>query len=251
LVRDQKTEEIFLSTPIGSNGTNQTNSPTDTMGPNAGTSASDLQQTFLKLLVTQLQNQDPTAPMDSSQMTSQLAQIDTVSGIAQLNQSLGSLSAQLSASEAGQASSLIGRNALIPGNTFTVAALPNSDGSASDTVGASPFGIKLSAPATDLQLQVTNAQGVVVRTIDLGQQPAGVIPVPSWTPVDNNGNPLPAGNYTFQVADAGGAATGKNAPVTLTGITIISVVQQADGTPGLTLSNGQTIPLNGGASAFL
>ncbi len=84
------------STTIGSNGANVSTLPTDTMNTNnvstTGTSASDLQATFLKLLVTQLQNQDPTSPVDSSQMTSQLAQINTVSGIAQLNTSLTSLS---------------------------------------------------------------------------------------------------------------------------------------------------------------
>jgi flagellar basal-body rod modification protein FlgD len=241
-----------LSTPIGSSGTSQTNTPTDTMGPNAGTSAADLQSTFLKLLVTQLQNQDPTSPMDSSQMTSQLAQIDTVSGIAQLNQSLGSLSAQLSASEGGQASSLIGHTVLVPGNTFSVANPLNSDGTTDTSkVAASPFGIKLPANATDLQVQIVNSQGAVVKTIDLGQQPAGVIPVPSFNAVDQGGNPLPTGNYSFNVVDAGGAATGSNAPVALTGLTVIGVVTQADGSPGLTLQTGQTIPLNGGASAFL
>lgn len=77
------------STTIGGNGTNVSTLPTDTMNTSTasttGTSASDLQATFLKLLVTQLQNQDPTSPLDSSQMTTQLAQINTVSGIAQLN----------------------------------------------------------------------------------------------------------------------------------------------------------------------
>jgi flagellar basal-body rod modification protein FlgD len=242
-----------LSTPIGSNGTTTNNTPTDTMGPNAGTSAADLQQTFLKLLVTQLQNQDPTSPMDSSQMTSQLAQIDTVSGIAQLNQSLGSLSAQLSASEGGQASSLIGHMVLVPGNTFTVANPTDPTTGEPDTtkVAASPFGIKLPANATDLQVQIVNSDGSVVKTIDLGQQPAGVIPVPSFNAVDQGGKNLPTGNYSFNVVDAGGSATGANAPVALTGLTVIGVVTQADGTPGLTLQTGQTIPLNGGASAFL
>ncbi|MDQ7979102.1 flagellar hook assembly protein FlgD [Paraburkholderia sp. SARCC-3016] len=241
-----------MSTPIGNNGTTQTNAPTDTMGPNAGTSASDLQSTFLKLLITQLQNQDPTSPMDSSQMTSQLAQIDTVSGIAQLNQSLGSLSAQLSASEAGQAASLVGRTVLVPGNTFTVAHPLSADGTPDTSkVAASPFGIKLPAATSDLKLQVVDSNGNVVNTIDLGQQPAGVIPVPSFKAVDAGGKPLPTGNYTFNVVDAGGAATGDNAPVPLTGFPVIGVVTQADGTPGLTLQTGQTIPLNGGASAIL
>ncbi|MFC0402602.1 flagellar hook assembly protein FlgD [Paraburkholderia rhizosphaerae] len=222
------------------------------MGANsASTSASDLQTTFLKLLVTQLQNQDPTAPMDSSQMTSQLAQIDTVSGIAQLNQTLTSLSSQLSATEAGQSASLIGRTVLVPGNTFTVDFPLNADGSTSTTPAASPFGIKLPGAASDLRLQVKDSNGQVVRTIDLGSQPAGVIPVPGFNPVDDNGNPLPKGNYTFTVTDAGGTATGTSAPLALTGISVISVVTQADGTPGLTLANGQTIPLNGGPSGIL
>jgi flagellar basal-body rod modification protein FlgD len=241
-----------LSTPIGNNGTSQTNTPTDTMGPNAGTSAADLQSTFLKLLVTQLQNQDPTSPMDSSQMTSQLAQIDTVSGIAQLNQSLGSLSAQLSASEAGQAASLVGHVVLVPGNTFTVGNPLNADGTKdTSTVAASPIGIKLPAATSDLKVQIVDSNGNVVNTIDLGQQPAGVIPVPSLKCVDQAGKPLPTGNYTFNVVDAGGAATGDNAPVALTGLLVQGVVTQADGTPGLNLQTGQTIPLNGGASAIL
>ncbi len=84
------------SSTIGGNGTTVNNTPTDTMNANSSnTSAADLQQTFLTLLVTQLQNQDPTSPVDSSQMTSQLAQINTVSGIAQLNSSLTSLSSQI------------------------------------------------------------------------------------------------------------------------------------------------------------
>ncbi|EIF79881.1 flagellar basal body rod modification protein, partial [Burkholderia pseudomallei 354a] len=69
----------------GTNGTSGANSGINVASSLSTTSAADLQTTFLKLLVTQLQNQDPTSPVDSSQMTSQLAQINTVSGIAQLN----------------------------------------------------------------------------------------------------------------------------------------------------------------------
>jgi flagellar basal-body rod modification protein FlgD len=161
------------------------------------------------------------------------------------------LSAQLSASEAGQASSLIGRTVLVPGDTFTVANLTNADGTQSDNVGASPFGIKLPSATSDLRLLIQDSTGKVVRAIDLGQQPAGVIPVPGFNPVDDNGNPLPAGNYTFSVQDVGGTATGSNAPVALTGIPVIGVVTQTDGTPGLTLLDGETIPLNGGPSGIL
>jgi flagellar basal-body rod modification protein FlgD len=223
--------------------------PNDTMGPNAGSSAADLQQTFLKLLVTQLQNQDPTAPMDSSQMTSQLAQIDTVSGIAQLNSTLTSLSSQLSASETSQATSLIGQNVLVAGNTITVANLQNSDGSASDNVGMSAFGIDLPADVKDLRLQITNSSGVVVRTRDLGPAPAGVIPITGFPATDDSGTALPPGQYTFTVTDAGGSATGSNAPVALTGVQVLSTIQLPGGGAGLVLVNGQTIPLNGGLAA--
>jgi flagellar basal-body rod modification protein FlgD len=240
------------SSPIGSNGPSSTQTPGDTMGPNGSSSAADLQQTFLTLLVTQLKNQDPTSPMDSSQMTSQLAQIDTVSGIAQLNQSLNSLSAQLSSSEEAQASSLIGRDVLVPGDgKFTVANPIGSDGNPiKDKVAASPFGIKLPVAATDLQVQIENSDGTVVNTIDLKGQPAGVIPIPSLNAVDQNNKPLPPGNYKFTAQDIGGAAVGSNAPVLLTGLLVLGVVTQADGTPGLTTQFG-TVPLNGGVSGFL
>jgi flagellar basal-body rod modification protein FlgD len=142
---------------------------------------------------------------------------------------------------------------LVPGDSFTVANPTDPTTGQPDTtkVAASPIGIKLPVAATDLQLQIINSAGTVVKTIDLQQQPAGVIPVPSLNATDAGGNPLPTGNYTFNVVDAGGAATGANAPVALTGMAVIGVVTQADGTPGLTLQTGQTIPLNGGASAFL
>ena len=91
---------MTTNTTIGSNGTTVSQTLLDTMNGTSSsssfddviddrrTSASDLQNTFLTLLVTQLKNQDPTNPADSSQMTSQLAQINTVTGIGQLNTSL-------------------------------------------------------------------------------------------------------------------------------------------------------------------
>jgi flagellar basal-body rod modification protein FlgD len=240
------------NTTIGSNGSNTSPTMNDTMGPNgsSGTSAADLQQTFLQLLVTQLQNQDPTAPMDSSQMTSQLAQINTVSGIAQLNTSLQSLSTQLNASATGQAASLVGRTVLAPGNTFRVDFLPNSDGTPSTTEGTSPFGVKLATDATDLQIQIKDSTGAVVKTLDVGKAPAGVVPITSWPPVDDSGAPLPPGNYTFSVVDAA-ADPSATAPVALSGFQVNSVVQQSDGTAGLLLGNGTTVPLNGGFAAIL
>ncbi len=69
-----------------------------------GSNAADLQSSFLTLLVAQLKNQDPTNPMENNELTSQLAQISTVSGIEKLNTTLGSISGQIDNSQSLQAS---------------------------------------------------------------------------------------------------------------------------------------------------
>jgi len=76
-----------------SSSVNKTGNSNNSVG--AGSSAQDLQDSFLTLLVAQLKNQDPTNPMDNSQLTTQLAQINTVSGIEKLNTTLGSISGQI------------------------------------------------------------------------------------------------------------------------------------------------------------
>ncbi|WP_175951312.1 flagellar hook assembly protein FlgD [Burkholderia sp. BCC0405] len=230
------------STTIGSNGTTVSNLPTDTMNTNNvsntnGTSASDLQATFLKLLVTQLQNQDPTSPVDSSQMTSQLAQINTVSGIAQLNTSLTSLSTQLTAGQQTQAAMLIGSNVLAPGNAVAV------KGGA-----ASPFGVSLTSAVSNLTITVKNSAGTVVNTINAGAQSAGTVPF-NWTPTDSAGNTLPDGTYTVTASYTDSTGTPQPA-TTLAASTVQSVIKQADGTAGLVLSNGTTVGLTQVASIF-
>jgi flagellar basal-body rod modification protein FlgD len=230
---------LTTSTTIGSNGTtvsqtlldtmNGASSSTSSTSSTSGTSATDLQNTFLQLLVAQLKNQDPTNPMDSSQMTSQLAQISTVQGISQLNTSLSSLSTQLAAGQQSQAALLIGSTVLAPGNSVAVA---------SGKAGA--FGVQLTSAVSDLQVVVKNSAGTIVNTIDLGKQSAGTIPV-GWTPTDTAGNTLPDGTYTIT---ATGTINGQEATATtLTGATVESVVTQSSGTAGLVLSNGSTVGL--------
>lgn len=85
----------------------------------ANTSA-DLQNQFLTLLVAQLKNQDPTNPMDNNQLVSQLAQLNTVSGIEKLNTTLGSISGQINNNQSIQATTLIGHGVMVPGNEILV-----------------------------------------------------------------------------------------------------------------------------------
>ncbi|WP_213781226.1 flagellar hook capping FlgD N-terminal domain-containing protein [Caballeronia sp. dw_276] len=239
---------MTTNTTIGNNGTTVSQTLLDTMNgassasssssassATGGQSASDLQNTFLTLLVTQLKNQDPTNPTDSSQMTSQLAQISTVSGIGQLNTSLTSLAGQLSAGQSTQAALLIGSTVLAPGNSVTVASGKSTS-----------FGVQTANALDDLTINVKNSSGQIVNTLDLGAQPAGVVPLSGWTPVDKNGATLPDGTYTISAA---GTISGKAATATvLSASQVQSVVQQADGTAGLRLANGTTVGLTSVAS---
>ena len=169
-------------------------------------------------------------------MTSQLAQINTVSGIAQLNTSLTSLSSQLTAGQQTQAALLIGTNVLAPGNAVAV-----------KSGAASPFGVSLANSVSNLTITVKNAAGTVVNTINAGAQSAGTVPF-NWTPTDAAGNALPDGKYTVSASYTDSNGTPQPA-TTLAASTVQSVIKQADGTAAV-LSNGTTVGLTQVASIF-
>jgi len=156
----------------------------------------DTQDRFLELLVTQLRNQDPLNPMDNAELTSQIAQLSTVNGITQLNQTLLALSGQIDMSTAMQASALIGRDVLVPGDKIAV-------GSGVTT----PVGIDLVSPAAKVSADIVDRSGKVLRSYDLGAQPAGILNV-WWDGLDEAGAAVPDGAYYLRVTatDAKGAA---------------------------------------------
>lgn len=124
------------------------------------------QTDFLKLLTTQLKDQDPTQPVDNNQLVSQLAQLSTVDGINTLNTTVSAIGTQLSGNAAaaanGNATALIGRRVLVPGST----AVPAADGSVSGAVN-------VASAANDVVVTIKDMGGTALRTIDLGAQPAG------------------------------------------------------------------------------
>ncbi|MDR2188313.1 MAG: flagellar hook assembly protein FlgD [Azonexus sp.] len=158
-------------------------------GASAATSEiEETQNRFLTLLVAQLQNQDPLNPLDNAQVTQQMAQLSTVSGIEKLNATMAKLLTSYSDSQSMQAASLIGRNVMVAGNN-----LPMVEG---QSVG----GVALSAPADSVLLSVKDASGKVVQTVDLGARDANDLTFYfSWDGTDADGNVLPDGNYTFEV----------------------------------------------------
>lgn len=166
---------------------------TSSSGSLTGSNAADLQSSFLTLLVAQLKNQDPTNPMDNAQLTTQLAQISTVSGIEKLNTTLGSISGQIDSSQSLQAASLIGHGVMIPGSVVLAGA--DSDGKASTT----PFGVELTQAADKATATITDSTGKVIRTLELGGLSAGVHTF-TWDGTAADGSTVPDGAYNVSIA---------------------------------------------------
>ena len=154
---------------------------------------------FLNLLVTQLRNQDPLNPMDNAQLTSQLAQISTVEGIEKLNAtvagSLDSISGQIDFSQSVAAVNMIGKEVLVPGDKISLGTNPSDP----EARGATPFGIDLASAATSVNVKILDANGNVVRTLNLQNQDVGVLTM-QWDGLNEDGIAVPDGAYTVAVA---------------------------------------------------
>ena len=150
------------------------------------TKTEDPQDRFLKLLVTQLKNQDPLNPMDNAQMTSQLAQMSTVSGIEKLNATLNTLVNSFGDNQSMQAASMIGKSVLVPGTQLEL------------NKGLGYGGVSLSENADKLKIEIKDSTGKVIQTQDLGAQKAGVINF-AWDGKDDAGVKAPDGVYKISV----------------------------------------------------
>jgi flagellar basal-body rod modification protein FlgD len=144
---------------------------------------------FMTLLVTQLKNQDPLNPLDNAQVTSQLAQLQTVTGVNKLNETLETLKSSYQSTESMQATNLIGHGVLVEGSKLTL------------TGGKSVFGVDLATAADNVQVIVTDPRtGKDVATIDLGASEAGAVPL-AWDGSSDSPDAatLADGSYSFRV----------------------------------------------------
>jgi flagellar basal-body rod modification protein FlgD len=208
---------------VGGTGSSSGTGTNSTSGSGSVNGAATLGGTdFLTLMLAQLKNQDPTSPVDSNTFLNQLAQLSEVQGISSLNTSFSTLSSSLSSSQALQASSLLGHQALVNSGTASLAA----NGTVSGAVNV---------PQTTSQvlLTVSDASGALVRQINLGAQPAGLTSF-SWDGKQGDGSQAPAGTYTLS-AQYAGATSGGTAATTLVNGTVESVSMGA-GSTGLTLN---------------
>lgn len=187
----------------------------------ASGSSAESEQRFLKLLVTQLNNQDPLNPLDNAQLTSQLAQMSTVSGIEKLNSAFQSLLAQSGSAQVLQSAGLIGRTVLVPGNELVL-----------EQGVDVPFAVDVTGAAGMVKVTITNAAGDAVRSYDLGALPQGVKTL-TWDGMGDNGAPVAQGSYTLNVG-----ALGEDARVAASALTYAKVASVAQGADGVSLDLG-------------
>ena len=119
--------------------------------PGTGNSAADISGSFMRLLVAQMQNQDPTNPMDNNQLTSQLAMLNTASGVENLNKSVYAVGMMLDSMQQMNAVSWVGREVLVAGD-----AQVNWDGEAA---AGTPLNVNLSGEASKVTVTLTDASG--------------------------------------------------------------------------------------------
>ena len=185
------------------------------IGASSAAASTEIQDRFLKLLVTQLKNQDPLNPLDNAQLTTQLAQINTVSGLEKLNSNVQGLASSLLAAQSLQSASLIGHAVLAEGNKLTLSGKAPAQG-----------GIELARAADSVKVNIVGPAGNLVRQLDLGAQPAGTVGF-QWDGLTDSGATAAPGYYTFQVAASAGSE--KLAVNTVTAGKVTSVTLGSDG----------------------
>ena len=196
-----------------------TNSPaTATAAKTATATANDASDRFLKLLVTQMQNQDPLNPMDNAQITSQMAQINTVTGIDKLNTTMTGLGTNMTQMQMLQGTSLVGRTVRVEGNQINVG---------SDGKGYGSY--KLNSAATSVRIDVLNAAGSLVDSVNKSGVSAGTNDF-DWTP--------PAGatttGLTFKVTATSNGQVVTSSPLMFDQVNAVS---NANGVLNLELRN--------------
>jgi len=146
--------------------------------------AENPQDRFLKLLVTQMKNQDPLKPLDNAEVTSQLAQISTVTGIDKLNTTLQLLTADVEDSLSVEAAGMIGHSVFVPGTSIPLKS------------GEAVAGIELAQPVDQLTVKILDSSGIPIRQMELGAKPTGISTI-AWDGKTDSGADAADGDYTF------------------------------------------------------
>lgn len=208
---------------------NVTSSSTQNVSQSTLPSQTVTQDDFLKLLIAQLQNQDPLQPMDNQQFATQLATFNSLQQLIDIKNEIGSLQSGQGQANNFNATSLIGKQVTTSGNTVSLQAGSQAT-----------IGYQLGANASKVVLSIQNGAGELVRQLDVGGQNAGDQAV-VWNGKDASGNALPSGAYTFEI----NAFDNKGNSVAASGQVqgIVTGVNLAGSTPVLEVGNIQ-VPLS-------
>jgi flagellar basal-body rod modification protein FlgD len=173
---------------------------------------------FLNLLVTQLKNQDPLKPMDSSSFVAELAQFSQLEQSSNQSTLLGKVLDAQNSSLQYSLLPLIGRDVRVEGAIIQLGATP------------APLDYNLNEDAVSVRASILNASNQTIRTLDLGSQSAGDQHV-VWDGRDGNGTLMPPGTYTYSVA----ARNSQNQPVPITATSRLTVsgIRVVEGQPRL------------------
>ena len=194
-----------------------------TLSQTAAAGKEDASERFLKLLVTQMKNQDPLNPMDNAQVTSQMAQINTVAGIDKLNDTVKSLSSQMLSTQMLQGAGLVGRSVLLEGSQLRF----NESGRATG-------GFDLARAADSVKVEVLSPSGRVLDTIDVGAASSGRSGFEWQAPAGASTDGI-----TFRVSARSGSAAVSATPLTAD---LVRAVSTSGDSLQLELASGGSVP---------
>ncbi|MEQ4673506.1 flagellar hook capping FlgD N-terminal domain-containing protein [Providencia vermicola] len=242
----------------------------------------DMRDTFLKMIVTQMQNQDPTNPMENTDLTSQLAQIATLESMNKLSDNVSGISQQIGSGQSLQATALVGKGVLIPRNEIILAPLKKESSGENSTVTkpsnplpdegispnspstsalsnqntseedgeepksefiSSPFGFFLPKLADSVEITIRDKNKMVVRTITYDSEVKPDIYDMAWDGLDNNGN-LVTDTKGKYYFDVRAIRNGAEVEVTKLGYTRVNGVTPGSDAPLLDVGIGQSVPLS-------
>ena len=198
-------------------------------GPNSSTATAGSsalgKDEFLKLLMAQLQNQDPTQPSDPTAFTAQLAQFSQLELQQNANVTLGDIASAQAATNQQSAVNLVGKNVTYSTSSVTIAA-----------GGGALLTGNLAGDAASVSAVIKNAAGATLRTVKAGPSAKGGLQIP-WDGRDDSGNPVAAGSYTVSLTalDTQGKA-------------VNAIAQQSALVTGVSFTNGVTQLIAGGAT---
>ena len=194
----------------------------------AGGTAAEQTQNFLKLLIAQIQNQDPMAPMDASTMTAQMSQLNMVSSMANMNTSMTAMLSQMQSVNFMNQAALIGHSPAVAGN-----------GIAFDGENQVMLGANATNPLKSVVATITDASGNVVNSVDLGNINAGMSNF-IWNGQNADGSTVPAGMYYLSLSGKNSADASEN-PTAYVASAVASVTKGANGDAILNLLDGRSV----------